>query len=116
VETGEDTLLIPGVIMERPGPPVTRETPIMTLEVDSRVAGAALAEAGLRGVGNGKQFSPRRHREHREGFLMIQSGDGDWIIDSFPRSRLSGIESHRSCKVTLIQSGMCILKGQKVFI
>jgi len=105
--------------MGKAGPPVKRKIPMLTLEVDSQAVGAALVEAELQGAGNGEQFSPRRHREHREGFLMIpsrQRRDGDWIIDSFPRSRLSGIESRRSCKVTLIQSEICILKGQKVFI
>ena len=40
--------------MEKAGPPAERETPMLTLEVDSRAAGAALAEAGLLGVGNGR--------------------------------------------------------------
>ncbi len=27
-------------------------------------------------------FSPQRRRERRENVLMIQSGDGDWIINA----------------------------------
>jgi hypothetical protein len=53
VEPGEDTLLILGVIMGKDGPPARRETPMMILEADSRAVVAALAEAGLLGVGNG---------------------------------------------------------------
>ena len=53
-EPGEATPLIPGVIMGKAGLPAKRETPMLTLEVDSRAAGADLAEAGLRGVGNGR--------------------------------------------------------------
>jgi len=104
--------------MEKAGPPAERRTPIMALEVDSRAAGEALAEAELQGVGNGSQFSPRRHREHRGGFLMIQSRqrrDGDWVINSLPTGRLSGIESQR-LQDTLIQGSICVLKGRKVFI
>ena len=28
-----------------------------------------------------KQGSPQRHGEHRVGFFMSQSGDGDWLIN-----------------------------------
>jgi len=41
---------------------------------------------------------------------MIQSGDGDWIINSIP----SGIES-QMLQDALIQDRICILKGQKAF-
>ena len=57
------------------------------------------------------------HREHRGGFLMIQSRQrrDDWIINSLPAGRPSGIES-QMLQDTLIQDRMCVLKGQKVFI
>ena len=54
VEHGEAIPLILGVIMGRAGPPATRETLMLTLEVDSRAAGAALAVAELQGAGNGR--------------------------------------------------------------
>ena len=54
MEPGGVTPLILEAIMGKAGPPAKRETPIMTLEVDSRAAGVDLAEAGLRGVGNGR--------------------------------------------------------------
>ena len=41
---------------------------------------------------------------------MIQSGDGDWIINPIP----SGIES-QMLREALIQYRMCVLKGQKAF-
>ena len=54
MEHGEAIPLILEAIMGKAGPPAKRETPIMTLKVDSRAAGAALAEAGLQGAGNGR--------------------------------------------------------------
>ena len=54
VEPGEAIPLIPGVIMGRVGLPTGVETPALTQEVDSRVAGATLAEVGLQGIGNGR--------------------------------------------------------------
>jgi hypothetical protein len=41
---------------------------------------------------------------------MIQSGDGDWIINSIP----SGIESQMPQDAPL-HNRMCFLKGQKAF-
>ena len=62
-----------------------------------------------------KPGSPQSHGEHRGSFLMIQSGDGDWIINSMLFGRPSGIESQK-LQDTPIQGRICVLKGQKVFI
>ena len=61
VEPGEAISLIPGVIMGKDGLPAEIETLALTQEVDSRAAGAALAEVGLQGAGNGRPLSPQRH-------------------------------------------------------
>ena len=41
---------------------------------------------------------------------MIQSGDGDWIINPIP----SGIES-QMLQDALIEDRICVFKGQKAF-
>jgi len=52
VEPGEAISLTPGVMVGEAGLPAGIET--LTQEVDLRAVGAALAEVGLQGVGDGR--------------------------------------------------------------
>ena len=54
---------------------------------------------------------PQRHRDHGGNFLMIQSRDGDWIINSIP----SGTET-QTFYGALTRDEVCFLNGLKAVI